>query len=101
MRYVKRLYYKERNILKRIVKYSMNIRVRQRAHVIILSSKNYSINQLSEIFDVNRDTISRWIESWEKSGLRGLFDTQRSGRPKSEIEDYNDIGISKQNLKIG
>lgn len=56
-------------------------RVRTRAHAILLSHKRYSLSQLSDVFDVCRDTISQWIEEWESLGLVGLMDKPRCGRP--------------------
>jgi len=56
-------------------------RTRQRAQAILLSSKGHSIAQLAEIFSVDRDTLSRWIDTWNKAGLDGLSDAPKSGRP--------------------
>ena len=60
-------------------------RSRQRAHAIILSSRNYPIELLSEIFDVHRDTVSRWIDVWEEKRIHGLTDAPKPGRPKANI----------------
>ena len=56
-------------------------RQRQRAHAVLLSAKGYSLDQLADIFDCDRDTISRWLESWQQQGLEGLVDAPKSGRP--------------------
>lgn len=56
-------------------------RVRQRAHALLLSDRGYSRQQLSDIFDVQADTITRWIGRWNQDGIKGLFDGDRSGRP--------------------
>lgn len=57
--------------------------VRQRAHAILLSSKGYRINQLVEIFDVDRDTITAWLERFETGGPDALENQARPGRPRS------------------
>lgn len=62
-------------------------RERERAHAIILSHKGYSINQLADIFEVDRDSISSWFNRWEESGIEGLSDNHRSGRPPIFFED--------------
>lgn len=55
--------------------------LRRRAHAIVLSHKGYSINQISDILAVTRETVSLWFDAWESSGLEGLRDKSRSGRP--------------------
>ncbi len=54
--------------------------LRRRAHAILLSDKGHTINQISEILQVRRDAVSRWLKQWETSGLDGLIDKPRSGR---------------------
>ncbi len=54
---------------------------RRRAHGILLSHKGYTINQISEILDVQRDTVTRWLNAWQRDGLDGLADKARAGRP--------------------
>jgi transposase len=72
-----------------------NFRVRQRAHAILLSSKGYTITQLQEIFDVDRDTISVWIDRFEAQGIAGLEDKPRPGRPSiytdEELNQLKDL----------
>jgi transposase len=72
-----------------------NFRVRQRAHAILLSSKGYTITQLQEIFEVDRDTISVWIDRFEAQGIAGLEDKPRPGRPSiytdEELNQLKDL----------
>lgn len=84
MKYVKSLSLADKSALNELMRTSRSFRVRKRAHVILLSSRKYKIDQLANIFDVDRDTISDWIKRWEDSGIAGLTDAQRSGRPKIE-----------------
>lgn len=66
--------------------------MRQRAHALQLSHKSYSLSQLAEVFEVNRNTISQWIDDWETFGLIGLYDKAKSGRPTifsaTEVEQF-------------
>ncbi|MEL6661317.1 MAG: helix-turn-helix domain-containing protein [Bacteroidota bacterium] len=57
-------------------------RVMERCHCLLLSGKGYQIEQLSDIFDVRRDTIRDWFDRWESEGLAGLEDAPKSGRPR-------------------
>ena len=45
-----------------------------------LSAQGFRIAQLVPIFEVGRDTLSAWIDDWERDGLVGLFDAPRAGR---------------------
>ncbi|RAR56808.1 homeodomain-containing protein [Onishia taeanensis] len=42
--------------------------------------QGHTIDQISEILQVRRDAVSRWLKQWETSGLDGLIDKPRSGR---------------------
>lgn len=54
---------------------------RRRAHAIVLSHKSYSINQISDILAITRETVSLWFDAWASRGLEGLRDKARPGRP--------------------
>lgn len=56
-------------------------RERQRAHAVLLSAKGYKLDQLAMIFEVDRDTVSHWLDRFEQHGLSGLCDAPKSGRP--------------------
>lgn len=55
-------------------------RLRQRAHILLLSDKGFSITELSHVTDLDRDTISLTLDCWEESGLGGLYDKPGRGR---------------------
>ena len=44
------------------------------------------MNELSDIFEVDRDTIGHWFDSWEEGGVDRLKDDPKSGRPRSLTE---------------
>jgi transposase len=51
-----------------------------RYRAMMLSHKGYTINDLADIFDVDRDTITNWFDRYETQGISGLKDLPRSGR---------------------
>ena len=59
---------------------------RRRAHAILLSNKGYTINQISDILNAHRETVSIWLTLWDRQGLLGLKDDARSGRPPTYDE---------------
>ncbi len=81
MKYASTLTEDEAAMLKAVMSSNVSARLRSRAHCVILSAKRYSIREITDILEVNRRTISSWIDAWEISGFEGLCDKPRSGRP--------------------
>lgn len=71
----------DRSALEVVYRQGATHRERQRAQAVLLSSRGYSLEQLSDILGADRDTISRWLDRWQREGLGGLSDAPRSGRP--------------------
>jgi transposase len=73
--------------LRLLMHQSPNARVRHRAHAVLLSSKRYPINEIADIFEVDRDTVSRWLSTWDErrdeGRFEGLSDEARPGRPRT------------------
>lgn len=72
---------------------SLSWRVRMRAHGILLSSKGLSIDEICKIYNVHRNSVSSWIDAWNKSGIKGLKDLPRSGRPPELTESEKEIAL--------
>lgn len=73
--------------LKEIHKTDPLWRRRMRAQAILLSEKGFAINQLADIFEVDRDTVSLWLDWWAEYEFDGLADDPRSGRPPILTDD--------------
>jgi transposase len=71
MRYVL-LKTEEIEALEKLHKNSGNNTVRKRSQCLLLSHQKRTITDLSGIFDVNRRTIERWLDSWAKMGIDSL-----------------------------
>jgi transposase len=71
----------ERLRLKEIHKTDSNWRTRMRAQAILLSEKGFALNQLVTIFEIDRDSVSQWLDWWADNKFDGLADAPRSGRP--------------------
>jgi len=93
IKFVSSLTEEEISELEDIIKNNQSSRARNRAHSIILSKKGFNINEIANIFQVNRDSVSSWIDRWESSGCNGLFDLHRDGRPTKLTEKEKEIAI--------
>lgn len=90
MRYI-HLSTEELGVLKKLHKEDSDHRVRTRAQALLLSHRKYQMNQLADLFEVDRDTIGQWFDRWEVGGVSSLGDEARSGRPsKLEAEQKKD-----------
>jgi transposase len=56
-------------------------RVSQRAHMVLLSTRGYTVSQIATIFDVGEDTVRTWLHRYQQDGVDGLADCPRPGRP--------------------
>ena len=90
-KYISPLNETQRYELEELRKGSSKTKVRSRAHAILLSSEGFTIEELMEIFKVERDTISRWLNNWEQNGLEGLHDKVRSGRIPTLNKDEQNV----------
>jgi transposase len=97
-KFVKPLTPEQRNQLNEIMKSSLPQRKRMRAHAVLLSERYYSIDQIADIYQVDRDRVSQWIDWWEEHKLDGLDDGPRSGRPPklNEEEQRSAIEIVRE-----
>jgi transposase len=56
-------------------------RVSQRAHMVLLSARGYTVQRIAEVFDCGEDVVRQWLHRYVEQGEAGLADLPRSGRP--------------------
>lgn len=105
-KFVKPLTTTQREHLSALMKSAAPQRTRMRAHAVLLSERRYSLEQIADIYQVDRDRVSQWLEWWEAEHLAGLDDGPRSGRPPklTEAERQEALKITVQEprtLKTG
>ena len=82
--------------LTQLYKTSQDHREHQRAHALLLSQRNYTIPDLADLFDVDRDTVCRWMDRWQDwldqpHQPLVLQDEPRSGRPATLSDDQKKV----------
>ena len=80
-KFVNPLTSEQREALQTIMKSAAPQRKRMRAHAVLLSARRYSLDQIADIYQVDRDRVSQWLEWWEAEHWDGLDEDPRSGRP--------------------
>jgi len=78
-KFVNELTRKQREELYQLMK-TGNEQVRRRAHSTLLSARGYSVDEIADIYEVDRDTVSIWLDNWEDQGIVGLQDQAGRGR---------------------
>lgn len=96
-RFVTKLNAEQREELRELMKTS-NEQVRKRAHAILLSDRGYSVDQIADIYEVDRDTVASWLDRWDEGGTSGLHDQEGRGRKPilNEKEQKQAIKIVEQ-----
>ena len=90
-------------LLEHIQKTNPNNTIRKRSQCMLLSHQRRTITDLSNIFNVNRRTIERWFDGWNKNGVDSLPIANGRGvktRLKGlEKEISEQLQIHSRNLK--
>jgi transposase len=73
----------QRQALERVRRRAVG-RVSQRAHMVLLNGRGYTVEQIAEIFGVGEDVVRKWLHRYEREGPLGLDDRPRPGRPPTE-----------------
>jgi transposase len=71
-----------------------NNTIRKRSQCLLLSHQGRTIIDLASIFDVDRRTIERWFDKWEKEGLNSLPISTGRG-VKTRLKGLEEV-LSKQ-----
>ena len=82
---------------------SSNNTIRKRSHCLLLSHQGRTIIDMADIFDVDRRTIERWFDKWEKEGVNSLPITTGRG-VKTRLKGLEEVlskllEIHSRNLK--
>jgi transposase len=73
-KFVKPLTEEQRELLEEITKIHALPEQRKRAHAILLSDQRYSIDQIADLYKVDRHLVDNWLECWNEREFDGLGD---------------------------
>src|SRR2546422_842220 len=57
-------------------------RVSERIHFVLLHARGYSPAQIADLYQLDERTVVHWLECYQATGVPGLDDRPRSGRPR-------------------
>ena len=55
-----------------------------RAHMVLLSDRDYSVPEIATIHACGHDVVRTWLHRYDADGVAGLADEPRSGRPPKD-----------------
>jgi transposase len=79
----------EHQELQRMVRQEVG-RVSRRAQIVLASVRRHSVPDIATIFGVSRHTVRLWIHRFNVLGPAGLYDEERSGRPRKITQEVKD-----------
>jgi len=79
----------ERQELERMVRQEVG-RVSRRAQIVLASVRRHSVPNIAIVFGVSRNTVRFWLHRFNEAGPAGLFDEERSGRPRKTTDEVKD-----------
>jgi transposase len=92
MKYVAPLRDDEIQTLHDLHRYHPSRRARMRAHSLLLSHQGFSIPHIARFYQVDRRSVSTWIDRWRTMGLVGLYDQSGGGRrPRLNAEEQHKV----------
>lgn len=81
MKFVPPLSVEQKCALQELHKQGRTHRERQRAQAVLLSARGYKLDQMADLFECDRDTISQWLDAFCSGGVAALGDAPKPGRP--------------------
>jgi DNA-directed RNA polymerase specialized sigma24 family protein len=60
---------------------SLRTRLVQRAQIVLLAADGFATQEIADRVGVSRPTVNLWRSRYAQSGLSGLADRDRPGRP--------------------
>jgi len=79
----------EHQELQRMVRQEVG-RVSRRAQIVLASVRRNSVPDIAIVFGVSRNTVRFWLHRFNRYGPIGLYDEERSGRPRKITQEVKD-----------
>jgi len=89
MLYPRRPTDEEHQELQRMVRQEVG-RVSRRAQIVLASVRRNSVSDIATVFGVSRNTVRFWLHRFDAYGPVGLYDEERSGRPRKITQEVKD-----------
>lgn len=86
--FVRTLSRQEAGELERLVRKGRDAREMRRAQAIRLSAQGKKAWEIAELLGMTRQSVMRFIDAFNREGIKGLSEKPRSGRPPKATDEY-------------
>jgi transposase len=86
--FVRTLSKQEAGELERLVRKGRDAREMRRAQAIRLSAQGRKAWEIAELLGMTRQSVMRFIDAFNREGIKGLSEKPRSGRPPKATDEY-------------
>jgi transposase len=101
MRTIKSLSFEEMKELRHVINTSENVVLRRRCQCILYSFQGMQVNELTDMFKVDRRSIYNWMNRWHEGGIEALLDRPGRGlKPKLSLNSREQVDQVKQALSM-
>lgn len=95
-KYVEKLTEEQKSSLEKGYRQGKSPLFRRKCHCILLNDRGKDATELSDFFQVRRQSILNWLNAWEKSGLEELkLKPGRGRKPKLKKDNAEHVEIIK------
>lgn len=80
------LHHRTRKKIKRIIsecRSSQELRTVRRLETILLNDEGYTSGEIAHKLNASRQQVSLWLKTYSESGIEGLYEGERPGRPSA------------------
>jgi transposase len=67
-----------------------------RARIVLLAADGVAHAEIARRFSIARQTVINWRSRYESCGVAGLFDEERSGRPRTVVAGRREFGPGRR-----
>ena len=96
-KFIEKLTKEQKSSLQKGYTFGTSPYLRRKCHCILLSHAGHSVSELSNLFSVSEQSIRKWLQQWEKQGIKGLeLKPGRGRKPKLKVHEPTHVEKVKQ-----
>lgn len=89
----------EKQTLLQMYRFHPKSRIRERAHIALLSSEGFCVKQIAQVVHRSQNTVSTWLSHFQTHGFLGLYDEPIPGRsPRLNPEQMQQLDTWMANV---
>ncbi len=79
--------------LRALYRTTKDVRMRTRSHSMLLAVDGMSAPNIAQMVDLDPESVRHHMKRYRAAGIPGLYDRERSGRPRPATPEYVDLAV--------